>query len=214
MDDREPSMASSTGLYELHERRKTPVDAMLSAPSAGKRKTKDPCTAQEKKRKLDACPASLPRELQPCAGLPPAAWQYVFSFCSLADLGRLLQVNRSFHFYLTDVRNVSISKPDSGRLRLCKSESLWASARNALSTKPPKPLPGLSELQMWQLAWAKKCQFCNKPSSFTPGERIWQKGPGEAGVRTIWPFAIRACGPCLIQQCQTVSRFFEKIKIK
>ncbi|KNG44669.1 f-box domain-containing protein [Stemphylium lycopersici] len=72
-----------------------------------------------------------------------------------------------------------------------------------MCTKPPKPLPGFSELQMWQLAWSRTCQFCNKLDSHTPGDRIWQKGPGHAGVRVIWPFAIRACGPCLLQRCQT-----------
>ncbi|KAJ4406728.1 hypothetical protein N0V91_004418 [Didymella pomorum] len=56
---------------------------------------------------------------------------------------------------------------------------------------------------MWQLVWSKRCQFCNKLATTTPGEKLWQQGPGEAGVRTVWPFAIRACGPCLMQQCQT-----------
>ncbi|KAF2133013.1 hypothetical protein P153DRAFT_333863 [Dothidotthia symphoricarpi CBS 119687] len=203
MASRESSVASSADFYESEATRETPADAMLHGALAGKRKAEDAAPAQDKKRKLDARPDVLSSELRPCARLPPAVWQHIFSFCSLADLGRLLQVNRSFHSYLTDVRNVSTFKSDSGRLRLSKSESLWASARNALSTKPPKPLPGLSELQMWQLAWARKCQFCNKSSSFTPGERIWQKGPGEAGVRIIWPFGIRACGLCLTQQCQT-----------
>lgn len=172
-----------------------------------KRKAEDVSLPQQKKPKLrsPSPSASSSRSLRPCAGLPPAVWQHVFLSCPLADLGRLIQVNRAFLSYLTDVSNVSSFPPDSGRLRLLKSESLWASARNALPIKPPKPLPGLSELQMWQLVWSKRCQFCGKANAFTPGERIWQKGPGDTGVRTIWPFAIKSCGPCLVQHSQTVS---------
>lgn len=209
MEERESSVASSADFYGTEAQPTTPTHNAHSEVPFTKRKADDVSLspAQQKKPKLGSPFPSTPPSsgLRSCAGLPPAVWQHVFLFCSLADLGRLIQVNRSFLSYLTDVRNVSASKPDSGCLRLLKSESLWASARNALATKPPKPLPGFTELQMWQLAWSKRCQFCNKPSSFTPGERIWQKGPGEAGVRTIWPFAVRACGPCLLQQCQTVS---------
>jgi hypothetical protein len=176
--------------------------AQSDAPPLVKRKADDedaPTHHHDRKRNRRASSPSR------CAGLPPELWQHIFSFCSLADLGRLIQVNRSFRSYLTDVPSASTSKSGAGRLHLLKSESLWASARNALCTKPPKPLPGFTELQMWQLAWSKRCQFCNKLDSHSPGERIWQKGPGQAGVRVIWPFAIRACGPCLLQQCQTVS---------
>jgi len=175
------------------------------ATSATKRKAPVfPVPDEQKKRRLDASPApSAPRAGRP-ATLPPELWQHVFSFCSLADLGRLTQVNRSFLTLLADVRDASTSKSGPGRLSLLKSESLWASARNALPTKPPKPLPGFTERHMCQLAWSQRCQFCNKLNEFSPGERIWQKGPGNAGVRPIWPFAITACGPCLLERCQTV----------
>ena len=188
------------------------TDAHTDAPLS-KRKAAPVSSAKPKKRKLASPPprSSAASSLRPCAGLPPAVWQHVFLSCSLADLGRLIQVNRSFLSYLTDVPHVSSSAPGSGCLRLLKSESVWASARNALITKPPKPLPGFSELQMWQLAWSKRCQFCDTLASFTPGERIWQKGPGEAGVRPIWPFAVRACGSCLLQQSQTVSLHLPRV---
>ncbi|CAN9249685.1 unnamed protein product [Alternaria alternata] len=182
MEDRESSVASSVDFYSSNANPPHATDAQSDAPLA-KRKAEDAPVEHEKKRKLS-----------------------VFSPCTSGDLrhlGRLIQVNRSFLSYLTDVRSVSTSKSHPGRLHLLKSESLWASARNAMCTKPPKPLPGFTELQMWQLAWSKRCQFCNKLDSHTPGERVWQKGPGKAGVRVIWPFAIRACGPCLLQQCQT-----------
>ncbi|KAJ4372117.1 hypothetical protein N0V83_003890 [Neocucurbitaria cava] len=208
MDERESSVASSADFYGTETETKPnthPSDAQNHV-SLAKRKAEDESSELGKKRRLDSPSSpSISSDPRPCARLPPAVWQHVFLFCPLADLGRLIQVNRSFLSYLTDVRNVSSSKPEQGCLRLLKSESLWASARNALPTKPPKPLAGFTELQMWQLAWSPRCQFCSRLSSFAPGERIWQKGPGETGVRTIWPFAIRACGPCLLEHCQTDS---------
>ena len=208
MEERESSVASSADFYESETKSMTQSRDTQRDIAATKRKAEDESSVQDKKRKLESLSTSISSDLRSCAGLPPAVWQHVFLSCSLADLGRLMQVNRSFFSYLTDVRNVSVFKPDSACLRLLKSESVWASARNALSPRPPKPLPGFTELQMWQLAWSKRCQFCNEFKSFSPGEKIWQKGPGTAGVRTIWPFGIRACGPCLMQQCQTVSRTF------
>jgi hypothetical protein len=195
MYERESSIASSVDFYEMH-----------NEASPAKRRAEDDSTLADKRRKLDtrvALPVS--RQSRQPARLPPSVWQHIFSFCSLADLGRLMQVNRPFRSYLTDVSNVSLSKPEHGCLPLLKSEALWASARNAHNSNTPKPLPGLTEQQMWQLVWSKRCQFCNKLSTYTSGEKIWQQGPGDAGVRTIWPFAIRACGPCLMQRCQTVS---------
>ncbi|KAJ4296206.1 hypothetical protein N0V90_006251 [Kalmusia sp. IMI 367209] len=83
------------------------------------------------------------------------------------------------------VQDVSFSDPNYGSLRLLKSESIWASARNALPVKSPKPLPGFSELQMWQLVWSERCQFCQKLNSGTIGEKIWQKGPGVDGDASL-----------------------------
>ncbi|KAF2705102.1 hypothetical protein K504DRAFT_460873 [Pleomassaria siparia CBS 279.74] len=205
MEDREASIASSTDFYGSDRKPDTPArDAQRDSLPTKRKAEDDDHVAQDKRRRLEtASGSSTPAGLQPCAGLPPAVWQHIFLSCPLTTLGRLLQVNRSFHSYLSDVRNVSPSKPGSGFLRLLKSESIWASARNAHPTKPPKPLPGFSELQMWQLLWSKKCQFCHSPNNFTPGDKIWHKGPSATGVRTIWPFGIRSCGPCLLQRCQT-----------
>jgi hypothetical protein len=207
MCERESSVASSVDFYESEGKPNAFSGQMqYDASSAGKRKAEDASSAADKKRRLDTNVfPSISTQLRNCAGLPPAVWQYVFSFCSLADLGRLIQVNRSFHSYLTDLSAVSLSRTENSCLHLVLSEALWASARNAYNSNAPKPLVGLTEQQMWQLVWSKRCQFCNKLATTTPGEKLWQQGPGEAGVRTVWPFAIRACGPCLMQQCQTVS---------
>ena len=206
MYERESSVASSVDFYESEGTLNAPTGQMQNDASVAKRKAEDLSSVADKKRRLDTnVSPSVSTKLGHCAGLPPAVWQHIFSFCSLADLGRLIQVNRSFHSYLTDVFNVSLSKPEHGCLHLLQSEAMWASARNAYNSNAPKPLQGLTELQMWQLVWSKRCQFCNKFDTSILGEKIWQQGPGEAGVRTIWPFGIRACGPCLMQQCQTVS---------
>lgn len=203
--EREASVASSTDFYGSEKETDTPAVSIPHPTLPSKRKADDLDSLQGKKRKVEP-PVSPPvLELSPCAGLPPAIWQHVFLFCPLKTLGRLLQVNRSFHSYLTAVRNVPHSKPDSGFLRLLKSESIWASARNLHPTKPPKPLPGFTEMQMWQLIMSKQCQFCARTNSFSPGEKIWQRGPAAAGVRIIWPFGVRACGSCLLERCQTVS---------
>jgi hypothetical protein len=200
MEERESSVASSTDFYESEAK------PAINTPTITKRKAECASPTRDKKRKLGSPSTPISSDLRWCARLPPAVWQHVFLFCSLPDLVRLMQVNRAFLSYLTDVRNVSASQPDHACLRLLKSESVWAAARNALSPRPPKPLAGFSELQMWQLAWSRRCQFCNKLGSSSPGHKIWQKGPADTGVRTIWPFGIRACGPCLLQHSQTVSR--------
>ncbi|PSN63050.1 hypothetical protein BS50DRAFT_576874 [Corynespora cassiicola Philippines] len=201
--DRESSVASSTDFYGSDGKPTSPARGPPLDPSPSKRKADTLDHPIHGKKRRVTSPFTAASQLQPCAGLPPAVWQHIFLSCHLADLGRLLQVNRSFHSYLTDVPCVSTPKPADGCLRLLKSESIWASARNALSVKPPKPLPGFSELRMWQLAWSKKCQFCGKKDLFTPGEKFWQHGPAETGVRCIWPFGIRSCGPCLMKRCQT-----------
>lgn len=206
MYERESSVASSVDFYESEGKLNAPSAQMQNHVSAGKRKAADVLSVADKKRKLATHAASCTStQLTNCAGLPPAVWQHVFFFCSLADLGRLIQVNRSFRSYLTDVSDIPLLAPETACLPLSLSEALWASARKAYNSNAPKPLSGLRELHMWQLVWSKRCEFCNKLDTSLPGEKLWQQGPGEAGVRTIWPFGIRACGPCLMQQCQTVS---------
>ena len=147
MDDHEGSVASSTDFYESDRKPDTPLrdgaDARTEL-SPAKRKADHHPLIQEKRRKIDSPALPTPTNVNPCAGLPPAIWQHIFLCYSLSDLGRLLRVNRSFHSYLTDVQDVSFSDPDHGSLRLLKSESVWASARNALPVKSPKPLPGFS----------------------------------------------------------------------
>lgn len=214
MSARESSVASSVDFYDSDARLHAPTAHTPLEAAPAKRKAEDASSWSDKKRRLhpNGRSSSVSSRSRLCTRLPPAVWQHIFSFCSLADLGRLIQVNRLFHSTLTDVSNVSLSEPAHGCLPLLTSEALWASARNAYNPNAPRPLPGRSELQMWQLVWSKTCQFCTKrdPCTSSPQtSNIWHQGPGESRVRTIWPFAIRACGPCLMQRCQTVSgRYF------
>jgi hypothetical protein len=205
-EEREPSVASSSDLYSESD---TPVATHQHAPTPTKRKAEDSAVSgPDKKRKLEPVSSSpSPSYLLPCVGLPPEIWQNVFLSCSPATLGRLLQVNRSFHSYLLDVQAPS---KGSGRLNVIKSESIWITARKAHPTRPSKPPEGFSELELWRLIMGKKCHFCKKTSTSTPGEKPWEKGPGLDGVRIIWPFWVRACGTCLQGQCEkviTTSRF-------
>ncbi|KAF2278220.1 uncharacterized protein EI97DRAFT_431486 [Westerdykella ornata] len=203
MDERETSVSSSSDFYGSDQKSNTRSSNSLQPHLPTKRKAEEAEVLPGKKQKLDSPLAFPTTELLPCAGLPPAVWQHIFLFCPLKTLGRLLQVNRSFHFYLTEIRDAAFLNSNPSSLRLLKSESIWASARNMHPTKPPKPLPGFTEIDMWRLVWSKTCQFCQKPAFFTPGEKIWQRGPGPTGVRVIWPFGIRACGSCVTSRCQT-----------
>ena len=183
------------------------VESLASLEHAlPKRKAAELEPEPDKRRKLEQAP-STPFWLKSCAGLPPQLWQRIFSVCSPATLGRLLQVNRPFHSYLTRVSPSLCSKPSfgSGCSPLLPSETVWSAVRAAHFTKPPKPLKGFSELRMWQLTGNLNCQFCSRTPRFAPDDNDWQKGPGQSGVRTVWTFGLRACGNCLIQRCDSVS---------
>ncbi|OCL11927.1 hypothetical protein AOQ84DRAFT_335103 [Glonium stellatum] len=205
MEEREssiPSVASSDLYTESDRKPDTPAKCPHEEPTSTKRKAANPVEfAFEKKRKLQHVPLSPSTTLSSCAGLPPEIWQNIFLSCSPVTLGRLLQVNRAFHSYLTDAQSVSDAKPTSGRLSVLRPESIWSSVRNAHFTKPPRPLPGMSELEMWRLILGKKCQFCGKIDHSISGDKLWDKGPGPDGVRIVWSFGIRACGKCLLETC-------------
>jgi hypothetical protein len=208
MEEREPSIASvasSSDLYSESDRKPdTPAKDPQDGSTSTKRKAKPVEFTSEKKRKLLHIPHSPSANLSYCAGLPPEIWQNIFLSCSPVTLGRLLQVNRPFHSYLTDAQSVSDTKPTSGRLTILKPESIWSFVRNAHPTKPPRPLPGMSEPEMWRLIMSKRCQFCEKLDHSISGDKLWDKGPGPNGVRIAWSFGIRSCGKCLVDNCDKV----------
>ena len=129
-------------------------------------------------------------------------WQRVFCFVPPVFLGRLLRVNRSFHSLLNPKMSPIYHDPaeNTGAAMYQSAETIWAASRRRFCPGLPKPLHGLSELQMWRLLRGSDCQLCATRSSLltpSPTSSLWESGPGATGVRIIWPFGIRCCGKCL-----------------
>lgn len=144
--------------------------------------------------------------------LPAEIWHQIFTFTSPRALGRLLQINKVFRAYL------DASSPTNPHKFACLSisvaqvrspEAIWQASRRLFLPGMPSPLIGFTELDMWRLACTLKCQFCDRrgqPISQLSTNQ-WHSGPGETGVSTIWPFAIRSCGSCLQQNSIKVGVF-------
>ena len=157
---------------------------------------------KEKRLKMDG---SSPQ----CFALPAQLWQHIFCFVPPVFLGRLLRVNHAFHDHLTqgDTREDLCALPNS-TVQPMKAESIWLASRRRFCPGLPRPLQDLTELAMWRLLRGSSCQKCGKANaSISPSnaENPLESGPGENGVRIIWPFGVRACGPCLKVASKTVS---------
>ena len=150
------------------------------------------------------------------AGLPVEIWQYIFSFVPPVFLGRLLRVNRAFHVYLTSTTR-SQARAESGSrhaIQPVSADDVWAASRKRFAPGLPKPTLGLSELERMRLLRGRQCQICGevKAQNFaTSSESPLESGPGDKGVRVIWPFGVRSCGPCLHKCSEKV--LFEMIRI-
>lgn len=136
------------------------------------------------------------------SGLPVEIWQHIFSFVPLVFLGRLLRVNRAFYVYLTSATNEPACRDmDSGHaVRPVSADEVWAASRKRFAPGLPRPTLGLSELERMRLLRGRQCQICGeaKVQNFaTSSESPLESGPGDKGVRVIWPFGVRSCGPCL-----------------
>lgn len=141
--------------------------------------------------------------------LPAELWQHIFCFVPPLFLGRLLRVNHAFHAYLTSGKaNEQDSKPEPHSIvQPLNPQTIWAASRRRFCPGLPKPIRGISELDMWRLLRGRNCQICNqtKASSLTSSpENPWESGPGENGVRVIWPFAVRCCGKCIQEGSEKV----------
>ena len=139
------------------------------------------------------------------AGWPPEIWQQVFTHLSPAMLSRCLRVCRSFKFCLTQLKAPTVPRKKNTPLaRVLESEALWTQARKHAYPTMPRPLVGFSELQMLQLVGGTLCQSCGKPHGKSPVTNVFNAGPGESGVRVIWPFRVRLCGNCFVNESLTV----------
>ncbi len=149
--------------------------------------------------------------------LPMGIWQHIFCFVPPVFLGRLLRVNRAFNAYLTaGDANQQYSKPTySGVLKALDPNAVWAASRQRFCPGLPKPIRGLLELDMWRLLRGGDCQLCGAikdSSSFSNFENPWELGPGETGVRVVWPWGVRLCGQCMLNHSEKVMDLsFEKL---
>lgn len=141
--------------------------------------------------------------------LPIAIWQRIFCFVPPVFLGRLLRVNRAFNTCLTaGDANQQYPKPSHpGGSRTLHPDTIWAASRKRFCPGLPKPIRGLLELEMWRLLRGHHCQVCGEakdPSSVISSESPWELGPGETGVRVVWPWGVRLCGQCVLGHSEKV----------
>ncbi|EON62038.1 hypothetical protein W97_01257 [Coniosporium apollinis CBS 100218] len=204
MEGRRPSVASTASSSELYESSgatpspKSPTETPQTSV-VGKRKREALSDGTEKRPRMTPLSEALTAgNASTCARVPPEIWQYVFHYLHPSDLISLTSVNRAFRGYLTDGNLCRAGRSVPGRLAPVNPEAIWATARHLHCAPRPKPLVGLTEMQMWQLTSGAKCQSCGKAAPAVPFTgNVWEGGPGPDGVRAIWPFGVRLCGSCL-----------------
>lgn len=143
------------------------------------------------------------------SGMPAEIWQHIFHFVPPVSLGRLLRVNRAFNRYLAPRKadEKLVMDPVNGAVHPVHPEVIWAASRKRFCPGLPKPIRDVPELVMWRMLRGNNCQFCKetKVLSVKDGQiNQWEAGPGNDGVRVIWPFGIRCCGKCLQEQSEKV----------
>jgi len=162
-------------------------------------------TASTKKVKLSLPSALNKPGLPPAVELPPELWQQVFTHLSPAILSRCLRVCKLFNVCLTQMKaGPPASKKGATLARAMESEAIWSQLRKTSYPSLPRPLVGFSELRMFQLIGGNTCQSCGKLHVKHPVNNAFSAGPGETGVRVIFPFHLRLCGSCFTNDALTV----------
>ncbi|KAI9894230.1 MAG: hypothetical protein M1814_004084 [Vezdaea aestivalis] len=138
------------------------------------------------------------------SSLPSQMWLYIFSYLPPRVLAKTLLANKRFNLLITgqseDIESTYIPAFQNN-FPAYNSNQIWFEVRKRYFSDLPKPLVQVSELQMIQLTLGTKCQFCGKaPATSLPIYDLTSSGPGDDGVRIIWPFASRMCGQCLLQK--------------
>lgn len=180
------------------------VDAAVAVPPASAEDS-----SKKRKLMLSALPVDAPNSPPRTARLPAEVWQRVFMHLSPAMLCRCLRVCKPFNLYLTQLVAPPPSRPsrrDQTKARIMDSESIWIHSRKIQYTTMPRPLAAFSELDMLKLVGGRTCHFCARTPVPVPATSLFNAGPGAKGVRVIWPFGIRACGPCLELRILKVSQ--------
>ena len=157
-----------------------------------------------KKRRIS--PPALPavNGAPDVAGWPAYLWQHTFKNLSPAMLCRCMRVCKLFRAYLTNAASAPTRK---NAKRSLDSEPVWQQARAHTYPGMPKPLAGFTELQMYKLMSGTTCETCKKtfpPRAVRPTS-VYDAGPGDHGVRVIWPFRLRLCGDCFMNNARKVS---------
>lgn len=134
--------------------------------------------------------------------LPAELWQHIFCFVPPVFLGRLMRVNRAFHAYLAPgkTNEQDLKSKYNVNVPYLGPEVIWAASRRRFCPGLPKPISGIHELDMWRLLRGRDCQVCGDMKEFnlsSSPESPWESGPGDTGIRVIWPFALRCCGTCI-----------------
>ena len=138
--------------------------------------------------------------------MPLEIWQHVFSFLDPLSLAKLMLVNAEVKAILDPPDDSSFrleygtlyehgqgilpSKWTKGRLEPRKSDYVWARARRRWLEGFPRPMTGLSELRMLQLALGARCQSCQPVNTMTT-----EALPPKSTI--VWPFGVRLCQLCL-----------------
>ncbi|KAF6220170.1 hypothetical protein HO133_003301 [Letharia lupina] len=140
------------------------------------------------------------------SALPAVHWQHIFCYVPPVFLGRMLSVNHAFNTILTPGQSEEDPTPlPNSIIQPLKAEAIWALSRRRFCPGVPRPIHGLMELEMWKLLKGNGCQICEKvkvDTSVANPQDPWESGPGDTGVRVIWPFGLRCCGPCLQDNTQ------------
>jgi hypothetical protein len=151
-------------------------------------------------------PGPFAKETPQAPRLPLDVWQHICSFLEPVYLGRLICVNRALNALLDPQKPI----PEHMKKKNLTQNDIWSASRKRLLPGFPRPLSWISELTTWRLLLGTFCQFCErkpgKPSTTTRSP--WTSGPGQEGVRIIWPFAVRACGKCLTSRITKVGVSF------
>lgn len=157
-----------------------------------------------KKRRITPPSLSAVDGAPDVAGWPAELWQHAFNNLSPAMLCRCMRVCKAFRTYLTKAPRAETKKTTK---RPLDSESVWIQARKHTYPAMPKPLAGFTEIQMYQLMVGTTCETCkrNFPTRAVRPTSVYDAGPGDNGVRVIWPFRLRLCGDCFVHHARKVS---------
>lgn len=153
---------------------------------------------------LNQRPEASSKKPVPLYGLTKSLWQRILGLVPPVFLGRILRVSRPFYEILDPVGSQRIERTigepvDSLHLDLAGSQEIWSTSRRIFAPVLPKNLPGKTDIEMWRLIRGNHCQLCHgkKLLCTGSGSNLWQSGPGKDGVRVIWLYGVRCCGPCL-----------------